>query len=655
MELTTIPIPTVPKKNYDLKKSFQVRKSKHTTQHLILLFAILLIPFQILSQENRKVLVIGIDGCRPDALQSASTPYLDQLKENGLFSPDALNDDITISGPGWSAILCGVWSDKHLVTGNGFEIDNYDQFPSFIKRVENYNPEIHTVSICHWAPINDLIIQDYADFKLNVSSDFDVANQASAYLSVNDPDLMFLHFDEADGIGHAFGFSPQVPQYISIIEQIDSYIGTVIQAIEDRPNYANEDWLIMLTTDHGGLGTSHGGSSIEEENVFLIASGNDIDQQIITKDSTIIFQEITNCLGDSIELVFDGVNDFVSIPVEPIFDFGSDENFSIECRVRTTESADVAIVGNKDWSSGLNKGFVFSFEFPSGPNWKVNIGDGTNRADINNGGQIADNQWHTLTVTFDRSGFMKMYQDGEFIDSTDISFIEDINTGMGLFFGTDINSSFDYNGAIAEVRVWSGILTAANIQEWSCKPLESSHSQYETLIGYWKVNESTGNILTDFSPNNNSGEIIDAIWEQPESSITTFNYDKTPRITDIPPSVFDHLCIPIDPLWNLDGQSLVSNCTTTNTTDVHEQKGVTHLLVSPNPASEKVSISFDGNIAFGRDHLEIYNSNGVKVDHHIITNEPVVIELTRHPDGLYLIKLIQEDICTSVEKLVLLK
>ena len=143
-----------------------------------------------------------------------------------------------------------------------------------------------------------------------------------------------------------------------------------------------------------------------EKNVFVIASGNNIPQQLLLKDSSVVIDNAENCLGDLIELKFDGSDDNVHILPNPTFDFGSDQDFTIECRVRTTTAADVAIVGNKDWNSGLNKGFVFSFKFPAGPEWKVNIGDGTNRADINTGGEIADNEWHTLSATFDRDDLL---------------------------------------------------------------------------------------------------------------------------------------------------------------------------------------------------------------------------------------------------------
>ena len=61
----------------------------------ILLF-LLCFPLLINAQTTKKVLLIGIDGCRPDALELANTPTLDNLIANGIYSPDALNDDITI-------------------------------------------------------------------------------------------------------------------------------------------------------------------------------------------------------------------------------------------------------------------------------------------------------------------------------------------------------------------------------------------------------------------------------------------------------------------------------------------------------------------------------------------------------------------------------
>jgi hypothetical protein len=535
----------------------------------ILLF-FFLFPFLALSQQNiKKVLIIGIDGCRADALELANTPVIDNLIQNGIYSPDALNDDITVSGPGWSAILCGVWSDKHLSIDNSFNNTDYFNFPPIFKYAEDFDDDLNTVSICNWNPINDNIVQNYADFKLNVSSDYDVSSEASTYITNNDPDLIFLHFDDVDHAGHNYGFSPNITEYITSIEAVDDLLDPVMQAIYQRPNYLNEDWIILVTSDHGGVGTSHGGTSIEHENVVVIVSGDNIQQLVIEKDSSLILDSVYNCLSDSVELKFDGIDDYVQISAASQFDFGVNQDFTIECRIRTSNSADVAIVGNKDWNSGNNKGFVFSFKYPSGPEWKINIGDGVNRADINTGGLIADNQWHTLSVSFDRDGFMKMFEDGLLIDSADISSVGDITTNSGLFCGMDIYQNYPFGGSVSQLRVWDTILNSNDIQSWYCNDLNSTHPSYNNLIGYWHMNEGGNTVsLNDLSINNNNASVNGASWYNYDS-LWVYDYSNTPRIVDVPVTALNHLCIPINSSWLLDGVSLIPNCLLNNFEEIN--------------------------------------------------------------------------------------
>ena len=539
------------------------------------LLLLLIIPCITICQTSKKVLLIGMDGCRADALYAAYTPNIDNLINNSIYSFDALNNDITISGPGWSAILCGVWSDKHLVTDNSFTNNNYFNFPPIFKYINDFNPDFQTVSICNWGPINDYIVQDFADYKLTVDSDSEVSSEACLSLSKNNPDFIFLHFDEIDGAGHTYGFSPDIPEYIAAIEDVDNHIGPIIETIINRPDYINEDWLILLTTDHGGLNTSHGGNSIQEKNVFVIASNNNLSSNSIQKDSTYVSESVYNCLEDTIELQFDGVDDFVEIPNNSEFNFGSNQDFTIECRIKTSTAGDFAILGNKDWESGYNKGFVFSFKYPSGPEWKVNIGDGNNRVDINTGGSVADNEWHTLSVTFDRDGFMKMYEDGLLLDSLSIIEIGDITTNFGLFFGADINQDFDYIGSISEVRVWNSIINDEEIESWHCSHIEPSHPNYNNLIGYWKLNEDTGNTAFD-SPGGfgiPNGTINNANWYIPDST-WVYDYSNTPRLTDVPVTALNHLCIPIDENWLLDGESLLSDCSETSIEEIFNKKSL---------------------------------------------------------------------------------
>jgi hypothetical protein len=608
---------------------------------LLTFIFLMLLSLNSQSQNSKKVLIIGIDGCRPDALSAADTPNIDNLILNGIYSPDALNDDITLSGPGWSGILCGVRSDKHGVINNDFSNNNYQNYPSFFKYIKDFDPNLHTVSFCHWGPINDYILNEYIDFKLNLGSDQEVFTIANNYINLNDPDIIFLHFDEVDYAGHNYGYSPNVSEYVSVIENIDKHVGDLMEAVNNRSLTKDEDWLILVTTDHGGINNSHGGNTLDETNTFVIASNASLTPKLILKDSVMIIDTSYNCLGELTELKFDGDNDKVVVEPNSLFNFGADQNFTIECRIRTNQSGDVAIIGNKDWASGYNKGFVFSFKYPSGPEWKVNIGDGSQRVDINTGGSIADNEWHTLSVSFNRQGFMKMYEDGMLIDSSDISFIGDINTGYGLLFGADIQDDFDFYGSIAEVRVWNSVLNDQTIFDWHCSPIEDDHPNKNDLIGYWKINEGSGfNEANDFSGNGNTGSISNAKWITDSTFQYVYDYSLTPRLIDIPPTVLAHLCIPVEDDWNLDGITLIPDCDPLDIDDTTMNFKKNSFNICPVPAKNSLQVLITDKSLSLPIEIEIFNSHGILKLKSTITAYESVLNLPNDEYGLFILKMI---------------
>ncbi|BBO36540.1 hypothetical protein PLANPX_6152 [Lacipirellula parvula] len=240
-------------------------------------------------EPTKKVLVIGIDGCRFDALQRAETPHLDALMEAGAVAqptrifPARYREADTISGPGWSNILCGVWSDKHRAMDNEFTAPNYEEYPHFFKRLKQAQPDAATASFSDWSPIAKNILSD-SDVTLDAEredhnyqlSDVEIVAAASKHLREADPTATVVYFGQVDGAGHADGFHPSVPTYVKAIERVDGYVGELLAAIESRPTRANEDWLILVTTDHGGSGTSHsnGHENPEVACSWLVVSGD---------------------------------------------------------------------------------------------------------------------------------------------------------------------------------------------------------------------------------------------------------------------------------------------------------------------------------------------------------------------------------------------
>lgn len=222
---------------------------------------------------RRKVLLIGIDGLRPDALLAARAPHLKGLISEGALAAHAKSDKITRSGPGWASVLTGVWHDKHNVKDNEIGDFRGDAYPDFFTRLKEKRPGLRTAAIVNWAPIRERLIAG-ADYSISTGNDEAVASQASALLRHGDPDVVFLEFDAPDHAGHKYGFSRYSPAYARAIRKVDRLVGKVLDDIEARPGRAREDWLVICTTDHGGNWRHHGEDKPVLRRVFLIVAGN---------------------------------------------------------------------------------------------------------------------------------------------------------------------------------------------------------------------------------------------------------------------------------------------------------------------------------------------------------------------------------------------
>jgi predicted AlkP superfamily pyrophosphatase or phosphodiesterase len=242
------------------------------------------------ASKTKHALVIGIDGVRVDALQQASTPHLDTLIADGTVTYDAFAGGVlgtpteqgTWSGPGWSSILTGVWIDKHGVGFNGFLAPRFDEYPHFFARIRELEPNAYLSSFVTWGPINENILAseeaDEAFWPMESDSakgDIAVTDAVVAHFGEQTPTVVFVQLDEVDHQGHVAGHAATVPEYIDALETVDAQIGEMLDAVRARPTYDQELWLVVVTTDHGGIGTGigHGGQSDDERTIFIIASG----------------------------------------------------------------------------------------------------------------------------------------------------------------------------------------------------------------------------------------------------------------------------------------------------------------------------------------------------------------------------------------------
>ena len=288
---------------------------------------------------SNHVLVIGMDGTRPDALRAASTPNIDALISNGAFSDttrilgDRYRKNDTVSGPGWSSFLTGVWADKHGVNDNRFVGKNYELFPHFFARLREQFPDAQTASFVDWKPIDQHIVSaathrtafDAHGAKEYTKFDERIANEAAGYLTKNDPHATMVYFGSIDETGHRSGFHPSVDSYIDAIEKVDAHIGKLIAAIKARPSYDLENWLVLISTDHGGRGRGHGGGHDVPEiyTTFLIVSGASAKRGKIQQPTYVVDLPVTALVHLGVKLDSDWKLDGKVVGLAPSVDSSS--------------------------------------------------------------------------------------------------------------------------------------------------------------------------------------------------------------------------------------------------------------------------------------------------------------------------------------------
>lgn len=222
---------------------------------------------------KKKVLIIGLDGCRADAFQKATTPNLDQLAKNGVYSWNAQTELHTISGPAWTSLLTGVHDDKHKVFDNDFKPRNL-AYKTLFSLVKEKYPQIRCVGHSHWKPIITEIFEKKILNHSSSGSDRKMAYRIAQDIKKDKGDLYFVQLDEIDGAGHQYTYHVDSPNYIKKIEEIDQYVGEMIAAVKTRP--IDEDWLISVVSDHGGEGKSHGAPTSGCLTIIFIISGNPV-------------------------------------------------------------------------------------------------------------------------------------------------------------------------------------------------------------------------------------------------------------------------------------------------------------------------------------------------------------------------------------------
>lgn len=216
------------------------------------------------------VVIISIDGLRPDALELADAPVLDGLKTRGTYSPNAKAVMPSHTMANHASMLGGMVPDKHGV----FWDILYAEAPR-VKGPTLFNVAhdagLSTMMVVGKPKLEYLVLPNSVDKFIGQqdATDTEVKNQAVELIKAGLPNVMFVHLPDVDRTGHDRGWMS--PEQLQAVAVADSSIGEIVAALEGGGYLPST--LLIVTSDHGGHDGIHGTDSPEDTTIVWLAVG----------------------------------------------------------------------------------------------------------------------------------------------------------------------------------------------------------------------------------------------------------------------------------------------------------------------------------------------------------------------------------------------
>jgi predicted AlkP superfamily pyrophosphatase or phosphodiesterase len=220
------------------------------------------------------VVIISIDGCRPDLLLRANTPVVHGILPKASFSFWARTTAESVTLPSHTSMVTGVPPIKHEIQWNKdlpLEHPVYPAYPTLMQLA--HQAGYTTAMAAGKSKFINLAVPGSLDWQFVPDQakieDPQVTDQAVQFITQHQPQVLFVHLPTTDNVGHAKGWSS--PEQMAAIEQADACVGRILQAIDDQK--LTDHTFVLITADHGGAGRMHGPDDARSRHIPWIAFG----------------------------------------------------------------------------------------------------------------------------------------------------------------------------------------------------------------------------------------------------------------------------------------------------------------------------------------------------------------------------------------------
>ncbi|MGV6945784.1 LamG-like jellyroll fold domain-containing protein [Sphingobacterium kyonggiense] len=523
---------------------------------------------------SKRVLYIIMDGVKGSVVEEIAPNNLSLITENSIYSYDGLADNhrnaLTYAGA-WTSMMTGLDYTVSGVTTEDFAGFNNNTSPSIFTRLKSEKRNLETVSISSSASFNDHLAID-ASTKKTLANDEEVKSAAIEQVSNGNASVVLAQFHSAE-VAANNDYSRNNDAYVDAINKLDTYIGEILTALNNRKTFHKENWLVVVASSKAG-GPSGGPNG---SNIFADGSRNTYLAFYNPKFIPVAYEKPNvNALpysGTTAKYVGAGSNATQSDP--NVGNFGSDKDATIRFNIRWDYGSTFYpsfLTKRASFSPGV-VGWTFFMEYGGtvGLNFSQSGQGNTQRVHTK---YIADNNWHTIAARFYKEGstrYVAIYVDGVPAPGgpLNITGLGNINTTSPLRLGSIGDGNV--NCMIADLAIYDMAIPEADLlSKIKITPITSEvDPYYNRLVGYWPGMEGSGKTLSDVTGKSAPFNLMGAInWasfsdisQNISPAISPSAFRAVPNNVDIPTMIYSWMNIAIPQNWGLMGKFYIPSIT----------------------------------------------------------------------------------------------
>ena len=230
------------------------------------------------SARTKHLIVISVDGLRPDAIAKYHLATLERLAHEGAVSLEARTINPSITLPSHASMLTGVEPGVHGIDWNDDRHEDAAQLkvPSIF--VLAHQAGLRTAAFFSKSKLRQLAAPGALDHEESPPGGYEVPGErtaldVSSYFATGArPNLLFIHLADADRAGHKNGWMS--PAYREAAERVDVVIEEMLQAADSA--LGKGEYTVIVTADHGGSGRRHRVGDARNVTIPWIASGKGV-------------------------------------------------------------------------------------------------------------------------------------------------------------------------------------------------------------------------------------------------------------------------------------------------------------------------------------------------------------------------------------------